>query len=78
MNITNQEADNGIFALLFTKKSDSIDGGTGGRIRYKYHLEGEIGGKTGTTNKNSDAWFMGFTPQLVSGVWVGGEDRDSS
>ena len=53
-----------------------IDGGTGGRIRYKYHLEGEIGGKTGTTNKNSDAWFMGFTPQLVSGVWVGGEDRD--
>lgn len=53
-----------------------VDGGTAGRLRFKYHLEGEIGGKTGTTNRNSDAWFMGFTPQLVSGCWVGGEDRD--
>ena len=53
-----------------------IDGGTGGRIRYKYNLKGEIGGKTGTTNNNSDAWFMGLTPSLVSGVWVGGDDRD--
>ena len=53
-----------------------VDGGTAGRLRYKYNLEGEIGGKTGTTNRNSDAWFMGFTPQLVSGCWVGGEDRD--
>ena len=34
-----------------------------------------MGGKTGTTNNNSDGWFMGFTPDLVSGVWVGGEDR---
>lgn len=53
-----------------------IDGGTGGRIRYKFNIGGEIGGKTGTTNRNSDAWFIGFTPQLVSGCWVGGEDRD--
>ena len=53
-----------------------VDGGTAGRLRYKYHITGEIGGKTGTTNRNSDAWFMGFTPQLVSGCWVGGEDRD--
>ena len=53
-----------------------VDEGTAGRLRYLYHLDGEIGGKTGTTNRNSDAWFMGFTPQLVSGVWVGGEDRD--
>ena len=53
-----------------------VDGGTAGRLRYKFHLDGEIGGKTGTTNRNSDAWFMGFTPQLVSGCWVGGEDRD--
>ena len=35
-----------------------------------------MGGKTGTTNRNADAWFMGFTPSLVSGCWVGGEDRD--
>ena len=53
-----------------------VDEGTAGRLRFRYHILGEIGGKTGTTNRNSDAWFMGFTPQLVSGVWVGGEDRD--
>ena len=53
-----------------------IDSGTGGRLRYKYNLEGQVGGKTGTTNDNSDAWFMGFVPRLVSGCWVGGEDRD--
>ncbi len=53
-----------------------VDEGTAGRLRFKYNMEGEIGGKTGTTNNNSDAWFIGFTPQLVSGVWVGGEDRD--
>ena len=53
-----------------------VDGGTGGRLRFKYGLKGEIGGKTGTTNNNSDAWFMGITPTLVSGVWVGGDDRD--
>lgn len=53
-----------------------VDNGTAGRLRYKYNIEGEIGGKTGTTNRNSDAWFVGFTPQLVSGCWVGGEDRD--
>ena len=53
-----------------------VDEGTGRRLRFKYNLEGEIGGKTGTTNRNSDAWFIGFTPQLVSGCWVGGEDRD--
>lgn len=53
-----------------------VDEGTGRRLRFKYKIEGQIGGKTGTTNNNSDAWFMGFTPQLVTGVWVGGEDRD--
>lgn len=53
-----------------------VDEGTAGRLRHRYNMEGEIGGKTGTTNRNSDAWFLGFTPQLVSGVWVGGEDRD--
>ena len=53
-----------------------VNEGTAGRIRHRYNIEGEIGGKTGTTNRNSDAWFMGLTPQLVSGCWVGGEDRD--
>ena len=53
-----------------------MDGGTGSRMRYKYKVECDMGGKTGTTNRNADAWVMGFTPSLVSGCWVGGEDRD--
>jgi len=52
-----------------------VDGGTGGRIRRNYGLYMPMGGKTGTTQNNSDGWFMGYTPSLVSGVWVGGEDR---
>ena len=53
-----------------------VDGGTGQRIRRNYGLYMPMGGKTGTTQNNSDGWFMGYTPSLVSGVWVGGEDRD--
>lgn len=53
-----------------------VDGGTGGRIRFRYNIKADMGGKTGTTNNNSDAWFMGVTPRLVSGCWVGGDDRD--
>jgi len=52
-----------------------IDHGTGIRIRYKYGIKAPMGGKTGTTNNNSDGWFMCFTPSLVNGAWVGGEDR---
>ena len=53
-----------------------VDGGTGNRLRRPpYNLTAQMGGKTGTTNSNSDGWFMGFTPRLVSGVWVGGEER---
>ena len=52
-----------------------VDGGTGGRIRSTYGLRMPMGGKTGTTQNNSDGWFMGYTPSLVSGCWVGGEDR---
>ena len=53
-----------------------INEGTGGRIRRLYHITADMGGKTGTTNRNSDGWFMGFTPSLVSGCWVGGDERD--
>lgn len=52
-----------------------IDGGTGSRVRFRYGIKAPMGGKTGTTQNHSDGWFMGFTPSLVSGVWVGGEDR---
>ena len=53
---------------------DVIDQGTGYRIRYRYQIEAPMGGKTGTTNNNSDGWFMAFTPSLVAGTWVGGEE----
>jgi len=52
-----------------------VDGGTGVRLRFKYGLKGEIAGKTGTTNDNSDGWFIGYTPRITAGVWVGAEDR---
>jgi penicillin-binding protein 1A len=61
--------------MLFMLKA-VVDGGTAGRLRFRHNMKGELGGKTGTTNKNSDAWFMGLTPRLVSGCWVGGDDRD--
>jgi len=54
---------------------DVVDHGTGVRIRYKYNIKAPMGGKTGTTNNNSDGWFMGFTPTLVAGTWVGGEEK---
>lgn len=52
-----------------------VDGGTAGRLRSTYGLTGEIAGKTGTTNDNSDGWFIGYTPTLTAGVWAGAEDR---
>ena len=52
-----------------------VDSGTGVRLRLKYGLKGEIAGKTGTTNDNSDGWFIGYTPNITAGVWVGAEDR---
>ena len=53
-----------------------VDGGTASRLRFKYNFTGQLAGKTGTTNNNSDAWFVGLTPQLVNACWVGGDDRD--
>ena len=52
-----------------------VDNGTGVRLRFRYGLKGEIAGKTGTTNDNSDGWFIGYTPKITAGVWVGAEDR---
>jgi penicillin-binding protein 1A len=52
-----------------------VESGTGVRLRYKYGFDNPIAGKTGTTQNQSDGWFMGLTPDLVSGIWVGCEDR---
>ena len=54
-----------------------INEGTGRALRGgAYHITGDLGGKTGTTNSNADGWFIGFCPKLVVASWVGGEDRD--
>lgn len=52
-----------------------VNSGTASRLRYKYGLKNQIAGKTGTTNDNADGWFIGITPKLISGAWVGGEER---
>ncbi|MFC3198914.1 penicillin-binding protein 1A [Parapedobacter deserti] len=55
-----------------------VDEGSGRRLRFRYSFTNPMGGKTGTTNDNADAWFIGITPELVSGVWTGAEDRGIS
>lgn len=52
-----------------------VNEGTAHRVRSRFGLTAEMGGKTGTTNYNADGWFMGFTPELVAGTWVGGDER---
>lgn len=52
-----------------------VSNGTGSRLNYKYKVNAPIGAKTGTTQNNSDGWFMAITPQLVTGIWTGCEDR---
>ena len=61
--------------LMVNLMEGVVQGGTASRLRYRYNLTGEIAGKTGTTNDNSDGWFIGYTPTLVAGVWTGAEDR---
>lgn len=61
--------------LMLQLMKGVVESGTGVRLRYKYGLTMPIAGKTGTSQSHSDGWFMGLTPDLVTGVWVGGEDR---
>ena len=81
-NVLGQFSDRGREALsqratgaMIQMMRGVVDGGTGGRLRFRYGLKGEIAGKTGTTNDNSDGWFIGYTPRITAGVWVGAEDR---
>lgn len=70
--VISEEAYYKILSILL----NVVDSGTGNRLRRPpYNITAEMGGKTGTTNFNADGWFMGFTPDLVSGVWVGGDER---
>jgi len=61
---------------MITLMRGVVDSGTGGRMRNRYKIYAPMGGKTGTTNMNSDGWFVGYTPSLTFGAWVGGEERD--
>ena len=62
--------------LMLNLLEGVVNTGTAIRLRFRYEMQAQIGGKTGTTQNNSDGWFIGIAPNLVSGVWVGGEDRD--
>jgi penicillin-binding protein 1A len=61
--------------LMLNLLEGVVQGGTAGRLRFRYNLYNELGGKTGTTDNQSDGWFIGLAPALVSGGWVGGEVR---
>ena len=61
--------------LMATMMQGVVNGGTASRLRARYGLTGQIAGKTGTTNDNSDGWFIGYTPTITAGAWVGCEDR---
>lgn len=69
--VTSEQAYYKILSILM----NVVDSGTAASLRGRYGIRAQMGGKTGTTNSNSDSWFMGFTPDLVTGVWVGGEER---
>lgn len=61
-------------ALMVNLMQGVVNGGTATRLRGKYGLKGQIAGKTGTTNNNADGWFIGYTPKICAGAWVGGEN----
>ena len=69
--VTNEQSYWKILSMLMSV----VESGTGASLRSRYGITAQMGGKTGTTNSNSDSWFMGFTPDLVTGVWVGGDER---
>ena len=66
--------DESVVYLLRDMMRSVVDGGTGGSLRWKYKFHVPAAGKTGTTNSKADAWFVGYTPQLALGVWVGMDD----
>ena len=61
--------------LMVNLMQGVVNDGTATRLRWKYGIKGELAGKTGTTNDQADGWFIGYTPKLTGGVWVGAEDR---
>ncbi len=74
---TNEAMNEETAYLMLQLMQGVVESGTGIRLKYKYGFRNEIAGKTGTTQNNSDGWFMGIVPQLTTGVWVGCEDRSA-
>ncbi len=73
--VQNEAIDEQTAYLMIELMKGVVDFGTSVRLRYRYNFTAELAGKTGTTNNHSDGWFMGIAPNLVSGAWVGGEER---
>lgn len=71
----NEAIDEQTAYMMIELMKGVVSSGTGVRLRYKYGLNYPIAGKTGTTQNNSDGWFIGITPRLATAVWVGGEIR---
>jgi penicillin-binding protein 1A len=74
---SNEAVDEQTAYLMLNLMQGVVESGTGIRLKYKYGFRNEIAGKTGTTQNQSDGWFMGITPQLTTGVWTGAEDRSA-
>lgn len=68
-------SENDSYTMVKMMEGVTQSGGTGARLRFRYNIPGEIGGKTGTTNDNTDGWFIGYTPQILAGSWVGCENN---
>ena len=71
----NEVIDDKSAAKMIVLMRGVVDSGTGARMR-RLGISAPMGGKTGTTNDNSDGWFVGYTPRLAFGAWVGGDERD--
>ena len=67
---------NTAFKMVKMMRGVVASGGTGARMRFKYNVTADVAGKTGTTNSQADAWFIGYTPELLAGAWVGCDDRE--
>jgi len=72
---TTEAIDEATAYAMVTMLRGVVESGTAGRLKWKYNISADVAGKTGTTNDNSDGWFVGITPQLVAGIWVGGDEK---
>jgi penicillin-binding protein 1A len=73
--LTNEVLPEDAACKILTMLKGVVDGGTANSLRWTWGFKAELGGKTGTTQEHSDGWYIGFSPSLVAGCWVGGDDR---